>query len=52
MSAIADGEWQVIRIVVQQGQLTGGPWFADDVERRIGRRIEFRGRGRPRKPRQ
>ncbi len=45
MSAISDGEWQVIRIAVQRGQLTGSPRFADEVERRIGRRIEFRGAG-------
>ncbi len=48
MSAIPDGEWQLIRVAAQRGQLTGSSRFADEVERRIGQRIELRGPGRPR----
>lgn len=39
----------LIRAGVQRGQLTGSHRFADEVERRIGIRIEQRGRGRPRR---
>jgi len=49
--AIPDGEWQLIREAVQRGQLTGDSGFVGDVERIVGRRIERRGRGRPRKVR-
>jgi putative transposase len=43
----ADGELKLIRDALQRGQLTGGRQFAEDVERVLGRRIEYRGRGRP-----
>lgn len=46
--AIPDGEWEIIRKAVRRGQLTGGSRFVEEVDRKIGRRIEFRGQGRPR----
>ena len=49
--AIPDGEWQLIREAVQRGQLTGDNSFIGDVEQLVGRRIERRGRGRPRSDR-
>ena len=48
MGAIPDGEWEIIRKAVRRGQLTGGSRFVEEVDRKIGRRIEFRGQGRPR----
>lgn len=41
------GEWERIRTAVQRGQLTGGNRFVSEVARHVGRRIEWRGRGRP-----
>ncbi len=38
-----------MRETIQRGQLTGGGRFIDEVVRKIGRRVERRGRGRPRK---
>ncbi len=46
---VSNGELDLIRAAAQRGQLTGNHRFVDEVERRIGRRIELRGRGRPRK---
>lgn len=43
----ADGELRLIRDALQRGQLTGGRQFADEVEQVLGRRVEYRGRGRP-----
>ena len=48
-SAIPAGEWDFIREALQRGQLTGSKRFADDVETIVGRRIESRKQGRPRK---
>jgi putative transposase len=42
-------EWELIREAVQRGQLTGNDRFVDEVDRIARRRIERRGRGRPRK---
>ena len=42
-------EVAVIRSRVDRNQLTGTDLFADEIERRIGLRIETRGRGRPSK---
>lgn len=44
-----DGEWETIRQAVQRGQLTGSRRFVDEVEKEIGRRVEFRKQGRPSK---
>ena len=48
-SAIPEGEWELIRTAVSRGQLTGGDRFVEEIKRITGRRIEARGRGRPRK---
>jgi len=48
-SAIPTGEWSVIREALQRGQLTGHSRFVDEVEAIVGRRIEHRKQGRPRK---
>ena len=42
-------EAQLIGKALQRNQLTGNALFVDEVETRIGIRIEMRGRGRPRK---
>lgn len=46
---IPEGEWDLIRQSLQRGQLTGGKGFVDEIERKIERRVEFRGQGRPKK---
>lgn len=47
--AIPAGEWQLIREAVQRGQLTGSQRFVDEIECRLGCRLERRGPGRPRR---
>lgn len=47
--AIPDGELELIRQTIQRGQLTGSHRFIEEVAKKVGRRIEFRGQGRPRK---
>ena len=42
-----DKETSLIRQALQRGQLTGNDRFVDEVETILGRRVEFRGRGRP-----
>lgn len=44
---VPDGEWELIRQVVQRGQLTGSNRFIEEVSKRTGKRIKFRGQGRP-----
>jgi putative transposase len=44
---LMDREWDTIREAVQRGQLTGGKSFIDEIQDKTGRRIEFRGPGRP-----
>ncbi|NOQ52123.1 MAG: transposase [Desulfuromonadaceae bacterium] len=46
---ISDQEREMMSRAVQRGQLTGGASFIDEIERRLNRRIELRGQGRPRK---
>ena len=46
---IAAEELELIRKSLQRGQLTGSPRFVDEIEKKIERRVEFRGPGRPRK---
>ena len=48
-NSIPTGEWELIRQSLQRGQLTGSPRFVDEIEKKIERRVECRGRGRPRK---
>lgn len=49
--SVPDGEWDLIRKAVQRGQLTGAVRFVEEVALKVGRRIEFRGQGRPSKER-
>ncbi len=46
---IAAEEWALIRQSLQRGQLTGSSHFIDEIEKKIEKRIEFRGPGRPQK---
>lgn len=46
---IAAGEMTQIRNAIQRGQLTGNDAFIEEIEAKLGKRIEFRGPGRPRK---
>ncbi len=46
---ISEGEWELIRQSLQRGQLTGSAQFVDEIERKIKKRVEMRGPGRPRK---
>jgi putative transposase len=48
-SDIPTGEWERIRQAVQGGHLTGGMKFMEDVAAKIGRRVECRRPGRPKK---
>ncbi|MCK4790981.1 MAG: transposase [Desulfobacteraceae bacterium] len=45
--AIPEDEWKLIRDAVQRGQLTGNQGFVEEVEKKVGIRVELRGRGRP-----
>ena len=45
--SITDGEMKLIRTALQRNRLTGNARFTDEIEQRIGMRIESRGRGRP-----
>lgn len=47
-NSIPTSEWDIIRQAVQRGQLTGSSRFIEEVEDKIGKRIEFRSQGRPR----
>ena len=51
-SGMAEDELAFLRLAAQRGQRTGDASFGAKVARRIGRPIEFRGPGRPRKTRQ
>lgn len=47
--SIREREWDMIRQAVQRGQLTGSSQFIEEVVKKIGRRVEFRGQGRPKR---
>lgn len=49
LSAIPEGEPELIRAAVRRGQLTGSQKFFDQVAERLGRRVESRKPGRPEK---
>ncbi|MBV5305137.1 MAG: transposase [Desulfobulbaceae bacterium] len=46
---VPEQELRQVREAIQRGQLTGGSSFAREVSEKFGRRLEFRGPGRPRK---
>jgi putative transposase len=48
-SSMPEKELNHIRQSLQRGQLTGSSRFIDEIEGKIKKRVEFRGRGRPRK---
>jgi len=50
LGTISDEETDQIRRAIQRGQLTGAIKFIDEIEEKMGKRVEFRGQGRPRKP--
>jgi len=45
--SITNGEMRLIRTALQRNKLTGNARFTDEIEERIGERIESRDRGRP-----
>lgn len=47
--AVPESEWQRIRQATQRGQLTATERFAEELSEKLGRRLELRGPGRPRK---
>jgi putative transposase len=46
---IPEEGWEPIRQLLQRVQLTGSGRFVEEIEYKIERRVEFRGKGRPRK---
>jgi putative transposase len=46
-STVPEGEWDLIRLAVQRGQLSGSQRFREEIECRLARRVESRGPGRP-----
>ena len=46
---VSEMEWKLIREAVQRGQLTADKKFEKEIPLKLGRRIELRGPGRPRK---
>jgi putative transposase len=46
-ASVPNDEWQLIRLAVQRGQPSGSLRFHQEIERRLGRRVESRGPGRP-----
>jgi putative transposase len=49
LGMISEEETDQIRRAIQRGQLTGANRFIDEIEEKLGKRVEFRGQGRPRK---
>lgn len=48
LDAVPQGEWELIRQAARRNQLTGGSRLTEEVEEKLGVRIETRGPGRPR----
>jgi len=46
---IPENEWKLIRDATQRGQLTANRRFAREISEKLGRRLELRGPGRPKK---
>lgn len=46
-TGISDKEVKMLREALQRNRLTGNERFAEDVYKRLGIRVENRGRGRP-----
>jgi len=45
----SETEIELIQTAVSRNQLTGCSRFVDEIEKKLGRRVELRGRGRPKK---
>jgi len=48
-NGISQSEQAFIQQILNRNGLTGNPAFVDEIEQRLGTRVEYRGRGRPRK---
>jgi putative transposase len=46
---VRPSELMLIREALQRGQLTGSERFVDEIDRKLGVRVERRGQGRPAK---
>jgi len=46
---VPEEEWKLIREATQRGQLISGKKFTQEISVKLGRRIELRGPGRPKK---
>jgi putative transposase len=46
---VPEEEWKLIREATQRGQLVSGKKFTREISEKLGRRIELRGPGRPKK---
>jgi putative transposase len=46
---VPEDEWKLIREAAQRGQLTANRKFEKEISKKLGRRIELRGPGRPKK---
>lgn len=49
LDAVDAGELELLRQAIQRGGLTGGSRFVEEIAARIGKRIELRRQGRPKK---
>jgi putative transposase len=49
MDPVLEAETRKIRTAIQRGQLTGDDRFLEEITSKLGRRLEFRAPGRPRK---
>jgi putative transposase len=49
LEAVDEKELELLRQSIQHGGLTGGSGFVDEIAALVGKRIELRGPGRPRK---
>ncbi len=48
-ATVPESEWKLIREATQRGQLTANGKFAREISEKVGRCLELRGPGRPRK---
>lgn len=49
--SIPKEEWELIRQATKRGGVFGNDRFKEEIERLIGRKLDFRSKGRPRKER-
>ena len=46
---VPEGEWKLIREATQRGQLTANRKFEKEISKKLSRRVQLRGPGRPKK---